>query len=110
LILKITTGYESHFVGVIGIVAVWTCYPYYGRMADKLLWRAAPFAFFLYAFHEPFMDILFGGVMGSIVPSPIPTGLAVVGAPLLTVVIALGVGAVLKRHGPRVYGLLTGGR
>lgn len=110
LVAKVTLGFESGLVGLLGLFAVWVCYPLYGRAVGKTIGWIAPLSFFIYAFHEPFMDITLGKFIlapsgqDPIVPFLLPL------APAVAVAVAILVGSMLRKVAPSAYALLTGGR
>jgi hypothetical protein len=104
------TNTHWYLSSACGLLGVWGLTRYCRPLARRLGWLVIPYAFFIYLFHEPFMDVL--SVCLVRVTRDVPGGdyLVALFGPVLTISIAIILATLLQRHVPRVYGLLTGGR
>jgi surface polysaccharide O-acyltransferase-like enzyme len=95
-----------------GLAALWYGYDVYvPRLshAGRVWWLSA-FGFFVFAFHEPPLFII-KKLLFRVFGHSAAADLAIyVIAPVAVVTLAVTVGAAMRRHTPRVYALLTGGR
>ena len=102
-----------HKINIIvgSIVLIKTSY-YFIRNAKikNILIRLEPYAFFVYAIHEPYLTVL---KKLSVRIIPMRGGwilLQYFGIAFLGIIIFLGIGVAVKRLFPKLYGILTGGR
>ncbi len=96
---------------VMGIASIWFGYDRIAasKIMDALFW-AAPFTFFLYASHEPLLEIV--KQLGVTWTGRSDAALLFLYASSVTVVFVLtiGCGICVKKWAPKFYTLLTGGR
>jgi peptidoglycan/LPS O-acetylase OafA/YrhL len=111
-------GVETYWVGVsrdiatvIGVPVIFALSARPGLRDNRLLLGLSPYAFFLYLLHEPTLSYLIYLARFVFVPTGFFTGIALyVGLTALTIAVVLGLGALLSRRAPTVYGVLTGFR
>ena len=96
---------------IMGISALW--FGYDKIVSSKImnvLFAATPFTFFLYASHEPLLEVLKQAGVLFTGRSDVSL-LFLYGASIIVVVsVTIGCGTLLKRFVPKFYRLLTGGR
>jgi hypothetical protein len=98
---------------LLGMVAAWDLAGRWARrpMVYRWLTWLAPFAFFVFATHEPLLGGLKKLLYKALLPEASPEVIAVyLLAPALAVGITLAVGWMVRRFAPRVYAFVTGGR
>ncbi len=96
---------------VPGILLMWRLSDLPALRDNRVLLRLSAYAFFLYLLHEPTLSLIIYFSRYVFVPVGTVTGIGyyfLTGA--LTVALVLGLGALLARFAPAVYGLVTGFR
>jgi len=110
---KIWRNFIQHVEYFVGIFALWSFYDYLNHskaIESKKLPAFLSFAFFLYVSHEPILTMLkkIGlKVLGNGSTSQLVTYFSV---PILTILLCISIGMLLKKVLPSLYSLLTGGR
>ena len=98
---------------LVGIVACWQLYDILlgKRDLNKLKGNYLfDFTFFLFLFHEPILTII-KKVLKSILGKTEVSSLVVyLATPVITIVVVIMVGVLLKRHVPKVFAVITGNR
>lgn len=99
----------------LGISSFWCLYDIlvsekFRLSSTPLLNTACQFTFFLYLYHEPGFHIIVKGI-------PIVLGnnwfgytMSFLLSPIIMVLIGVGVGCVIKKYAPTIYGIIVGGR
>jgi surface polysaccharide O-acyltransferase-like enzyme len=97
---------------ILGVGCVWLLYDLLpARATGARLWSAlAASTFFLYAFHEPAQSIIRIELLKKVSQGPGMLALCYFICPVLTIALALALSALVRRHAPRAFALLTGGR
>ncbi|GEO07207.1 polysaccharide biosynthesis protein [Adhaeribacter aerolatus] len=96
----------------LGVFAVWYFYDilFKEKTFDKKYFSIFSLSFFIFAFHEPILTIFKKGLiflMGQKEFTPI---LVYFLAPIITILISMAVGAILRQRATSFYQLITGGR
>ncbi len=107
----VIAGYVRNAGQALGILLLWRLSDYPVLRDNRALLRLSVYAFFLYLLHEPTLSWIIYFSRYVFVPSGTVTGVVyyfLTG--FLTVAVALGLGVLLARFAPAVYGLLTGSR
>jgi hypothetical protein len=92
-----------------GILLAWRLSDLPALRDNRTLLRLSGYAFFLYLLHEPTLSYIISSSVYVFVPGGTVTGIVyyvLIGG--LTVAVVLGLGSLLARFAPPVYGLLTG--
>ena len=79
-------------------------------MDKKLFVWVSAFSFIIYAVHAPLVAYLINPTLALLDPLPGTQLLAFVLLPLAIIILAVGIGSLLRMIFPKIYGLLTGGR
>ncbi|MFZ5810498.1 MAG: acyltransferase family protein [Thermodesulfobacteriota bacterium] len=107
----VVTGYVRNVGLIPGILLAWRLSDCAALRDNRTLLRLSGYAFFLYLLHEPTLSYIISSSVYVFVPGGTITGIVyyvLVGG--LTVAVVLGLGSLLARFAPPVYGLLTGFR
>lgn len=96
---------------IMGIATLWFGYD---KIASSkimnVLFAATPFTFFLYASHQPFLEVLKQAGVTVMGRSDASLLFLYAASIIITLCFTIGCGMVLKRFTPKLYSLLTGGR
>lgn len=98
---------------IIGLLAIWSIYDIIMIKKDnpnKLILSLSYLSFFLYAFHEPILTIIKKGLFHIAGASEIMSMIIYFLAPIMTIIISILLGGLIKKRIPKFYGLITGGR
>ena len=97
---------------LIGVVAFWWSYDYFQKQIvnNRIVLFTIEFSFFIYLTHEPFLTII-KKVLFAVVARTSETNLIVFFvAPVITIVLSIFVGSILKSKLKSIYYFSTGGR
>lgn len=98
---------------IIGLLATWSLYDIYNDKKDnpnKAILNLSYLSFFIYAFHEPTLTIIKKGLFFIAGASEITSVAIYFLAPIVTIIISVLLGGLIKKRIPRFYELITGGR
>jgi surface polysaccharide O-acyltransferase-like enzyme len=98
---------------LFGIMAVWSLYDSLFRDKELVEYRFYPilsFSFFIFAFHEPMLDIIKKGLFYIMGGNELVSLFIYIVAPLLTIFASIFIGYYLKHFVPKFYGIITGNR
>jgi len=95
----------------LGICAIWFLYDVWQpkKLMETILF-CTPFTFFLYASHEPLLEIVKRVEVGIVGFTDWSLMVLYGGSVIIVVLLTLGAGWLLKRFLPKLFGILTGGR
>ena len=102
-----------HKIAILcGFFAVWLGYDIFGERANAspALMTLAPLTFFLYAAHEPTLNLLSNAALYALGATPTTQLTVFLVIPAVTIVLCLLIGATLRQLVPLVFFVLTGGR
>ena len=97
----------------IGIVSIWLLYDHIFWNIDvskTKFYQLFPYTFFLFAFHEPILNIFEKGLYYILGQSKQSSMLIYLLAPIITIIISIAVGSFFKKYRPAQYYIITGGR
>lgn len=102
-------------ITLIGVIAFWTLYDYIaGKNLNlkqhRILSTACQFTFFIYLYHEPTINILRKLMIIPLGRTSLGFALNYLLSPWVFVLIAIPVGMLMKKHIPKIYEILVGGR
>lgn len=100
---------------LLGIASIWILYDVVFKSVflmsnHKRLAIACQFTFFIYLYHEPFLNIVRKIIAGLMGKTSFAFAVSYLLSPWLFMMLWIGVGIAIKRCLPKVYGVLMGGR
>ena len=98
---------------LIGVLALWSLYDILLKnknLSNHKFYSLISFSFFIYAFHEPILNILKTVLFLILGKDEFVSFLVYIIAPLIVISIGVFLGFYLKRITPKFYGIITGGR
>lgn len=97
---------------LLGLFTIWLGYDLVGEQANanEFLITAAPLTFFIYAAHEPLLNLLSNYALYLLHISPTTQLTVFLMGPVVAIGLCLLFGAGLRRFTPPAFALLTGGR
>lgn len=103
-----------HKVSVIfGLIGVWSVYDILlvkKESPNQTLLNLSYFSFFLYGFHEPILTIIKKALFYIAGASEVMSVVIYFLAPLMTIILSIVLGSLIKKVIPLFYGFITGGR
>jgi len=96
---------------VFGVCAIWKLYDIYASSAGmSWIMQWTPYTFFVYAFHEPFLELLKLALFTAIGVSQMSMFVGYISIPVVTCILSMLTARMMKYGVPKIYSLLTGGR
>jgi hypothetical protein len=109
--MHIYSGTLKKFGIVIGIFSIWTMFDHIYKGQKNLFYNSIfQMTFFLYAFHEPFLNIVMKLLLTIIGTSELKLLFVYFLSPIIVIIVSIYTGLLLKKYQGRLYFLLTGGR
>ena len=99
----------------LGISSIWCLYDFfvsekYHLVSTPLLNTACKFTFFLYLYHEPGFHIIVKGIPLVLGDKWFGYTMSFLLSPIIMAPIGIGIGSVIKKYFPAMYGIIVGGR
>jgi surface polysaccharide O-acyltransferase-like enzyme len=98
---------------LVGIVACWQLYDILFGEMDLNKGKGTylfDFTFFLFLFHEPILTIIKKILKSVLGTTEVSSLLVYLATPVITIVVVIMVGVLLKKHIPKVFAVITGNR
>lgn len=106
--------YILHRISIlVGILAIWTLYDVVMKnkeSVNKTILGLSSFSFFIYAYHLPLLKYLQKGLFYIVGKNDILSIITYFILPIIMIVVGILLGGFLRKHTPRFYGVITGGR
>lgn len=98
---------------IIGVISIWFLYDHFYKNIDiskTKVYTLFQYSFFLYAFHEPLLQLIIKGFGYFLGQSELALFLIYISTTILIIFVSISIGHYAKRFVPKYYYLLTGGR
>ncbi len=110
-----TNQYMVMLTTFLGVCSLWYAFDEvltknFTMEKHNILNKVCQYTFFIYLFHEPYINIVRKLVVTVCKPSSFSFALSYLISPIITAAILIGIGMILKKYLSSVYKIATGGR